>query len=311
VLTAVEFVDGYKDTLGPHFDTLVHRLHQGVPLGEALVQGNVTRLQRQTLLGAYTAESLAETLDDYYVHVYGKNDHKADDAALRLAATLEDVGIQRRRAQRMGALAFLPFLALLVTHAMRHEIPLFWASFAGFAVAFLALRKAPKMRALALKEAAQEFKEYLFLLPLFLSIALLQKTGFFSEISTLLQRGIATFGAGSVAYGQFWCCTVLSALLDNNVVADFSAKTLQGLDTSLLHLFAMAQIAGYALGGCWTHVGSAQSVVAYAFLQREINPHITPFHWIKNMTWVVLQIALVMTILIYLESWLILKNTYQ
>ena len=38
-----------------------------------------------------------------------------------------------------------------------------------------------------------------------------------------------------------------------------------------MHLFAMAQIAGYALGGCWTHIGCAQSVVAYAFIQRDVD----------------------------------------
>ena len=49
-----------------------------------------------------------------------------------------------------------------------------------------------------------------------------------------------------------------------------------GFDLSLLHLFAMAQIAGYALGGCWTHIGCAQSVVAYAFIQRDVDEHYTP-----------------------------------
>ena len=29
-------------------------------------------------------------------------------------------------------------------------------------------------------------------------------------------------------------------------------------------------LAGYALGGCWTHVGCAQSVVAYSFVQRTV-----------------------------------------
>lgn len=305
VLTAVEFVDGHKDLLGGRFDAVVRRLHQGVPMGEAMVNEEVPRPERLKLLGAFTDERLAGTLDEYYLHVYGENDHKADDAAVRLSEALEDVEVRRQRAQVIGALAFVPFVALLVVHAMRHEVNLFWASLAGFAVAFLGVRRAPKMRALAIKEAVHEFKEYLFLLPLFLSITLLQMTGFFSVISDVLHMGIEKLGPAHVAYGQFWFCTVLSALLDNNVVADFAARALHGLDTALIHLFAMAQIAGYALGGCWTHVGSAQSVVAYAFVQREISPRFTPFQWIKTMTPVILQIAAVMTALIYLESWLI------
>jgi hypothetical protein len=254
-------------------------------------------------MGAFTAENLAETVDDYYVHVFGRNDHKADDAALRLAAALEDVSVRRRRAQVVGAVAFVPFIGLLGFHAFHHGLPLFWASAAGFAVAWGAVAAVPKMRALALREAAHEYKEYLFLLPLFLSITLLQATGFFSVISDLLRRGIAALGAGHVAYGQFWFCTILSALLDNNVVADFAARALRGLDLALVHLFAMAQIAGYALGGCWTHVGSAQSVVAYAFVQREISPRYTPFQWIKTMTPVILQVAAALTVLVYAESW--------
>jgi Na+/H+ antiporter NhaD/arsenite permease-like protein len=75
-----------------------------------------------------------------------------------------------------------------------------------------------------------------------------------------------------------------------------------------MHLFAMAQIAGYALGGCWTHIGSAQSVVAYAFIRRDIDEHYTPVQWIKEMTPIIFQLLLLITVLIYLEgalfSWL-------
>ena len=37
----------------------------------------------------------------------------------------------RRRAQKIGALALVPFVALLVVHGIDHEVPLFLASFAG------------------------------------------------------------------------------------------------------------------------------------------------------------------------------------
>jgi Na+/H+ antiporter NhaD/arsenite permease-like protein len=64
----------------------------------------------------------------------------------------------------------------------------------------------------------------------------------------------------------------------------------------------MAQIAGYALGGCWTHIGCAQSVVAYAFIKRDVDEHYTPVQWIREMTPVVVQTFAVLTALIYLEG---------
>ena len=70
----------------------------------------------------------------------------------------------------------------------------------------------------------------------------------------------------------------------------------------MLHLFAMAQIAGYALGGCWTHIGCAQSVVAYAFIQRDVDEHYTPVQWIRDMTPVIVKTLVALTALIYLEN---------
>jgi Na+/H+ antiporter NhaD/arsenite permease-like protein len=64
----------------------------------------------------------------------------------------------------------------------------------------------------------------------------------------------------------------------------------------------MAQIAGYALGGCWTHIGCAQSVVAYAFIQRDVDERYTPVQWIRDITPVIVKILVLLTALIYLES---------
>ncbi len=105
-----------------------------------------------------------------------------------------------------------------------------------------------------------------------------------------------------MAFTQFLGATFLSAILDNNVVADFASRGLMGFDTNTLHLFAMAQIAGYALGGCWTHIGCAQSVVAYAFIQRDLDEHYGPVQWIKEMTPILFKILLVMAAVIYAES---------
>ncbi len=105
-----------------------------------------------------------------------------------------------------------------------------------------------------------------------------------------------------MAFAQFLGSTFLSAILDNNIVADFASRGLHGLDLNVLQFFAMAQIAGYALGGCWTHIGCAQSVVAYAFIQRDVDAHYTPVQWIKEMTPVIVQILVLMAVIIYAES---------
>ena len=97
------------------------------------------------------------------------------------------------------------------------------------------------------------------------------QAGFFDRLQTLIHGGIETIGVSHVAFVQFAASTFLSAILDNNVVADFASRALHGLDIGVLHLFAMAQIAGYAVGGCWTHIGSAQSVVAYGFIRRDVD----------------------------------------
>jgi Na+/H+ antiporter NhaD/arsenite permease-like protein len=109
-------------------------------------------------------------------------------------------------------------------------------------------------------------------------------------------------GALPVAWGQFLGATFLSAILDNNIVADFASRALSSLDLSVLHLFAMAQIAGYALGGCWTHIGSAQSVVAYAFIQRDLDAHYTPMQWIRDMTPVIVEMLALIAMVIWAES---------
>ena len=110
------------------------------------------------------------------------------------------------------------------------------------------------------------------------------------------------FRASHVAFAQFAGATFLSAILDNNVVADFGGRALQGLQVNLIRLFSMAQIAGYAVGGCWTHIGSAQSVVAYAFIRKDIDGDFTPFQWIKMMTPVIIEIFVVAAVLIYLQA---------
>jgi Na+/H+ antiporter NhaD/arsenite permease-like protein len=124
-------------------------------------------------------------------------------------------------------------------------------------------------------------------------------------MAALIRHGVDTLGHGAVAWAQFAGATFLSAILDNNIVADFASRALENFDLQLLHLFAMAQIAGYALGGCWTHIGSAQSVVAYSFIQRDVDAGYTPIQWIREMTPVILEMFALITIVIAIESWLL------
>ncbi len=306
VLLAAEFVDAHQDKLGSHYKAVEHRLHEGESLGAAMIHEGVPPETRKRILGLYVDESLAEELDQHYLYETEEDHHGRDQAAGKIRGMLREMKRHRSKSQKIGFLAFIPFVAFLIWHAVDHEVPLFLASFAGFTVAFLGILSIPKMRGLALREAKHEFSEYLFLLPLFFSITLLQKTGFFEIVASSIHDGLEKLGVIAMAYLQFVGAAFLSAILDNNVVADFAGRAIRGFELSVLHLFAMAQIAGYAAGGCWTHIGSAQSVVSYAFIRREVDPKYTPFQWIKAMTPVILEIFVLMTVIIVAES-LVLK----
>ena len=305
VLTAVEFIEDHIDLVSGHEEAVLHRLRQGEPLGAALVAEGVREAVRQKLLGAFVAGELAAPLDRHYVLSAQGDVAAADRADDPVESALAETRQRRLRAQWIGGLAFIPFLSLLLWHGMNHHVRLFWASFSGFAVALLGIISLPRVRRLALREGRQEFAEYYFLFPLFLSITLLQTAGFFDQLQGLLREGITRIGSSHVAFVQFTFCTGLSAILDNNIVADFAARPLHGLRVDLIHFFAMAQIAGYALGGCWTHIGCAQSVVAFAFVQRDIDEHFTPFQWIRLMTPTLLLLFALLTLFVYGEGLLI------
>ncbi len=281
---------------------VIWRIRNGEALGPALVREDVPFDVRRTILGHFVSEELADGLDRHYMLDVGGRYKEALVAQLAVAEVLEGMNKARRQAQQIGALALIPFIVMLIVHGLNHEVPLFLASFAGFFAALPAVWRQPRMRALALTEARVEYAEYYFLFPLFLSITLLTSAGFFDGMQRLIVAGIGALGQAHVAFIQFAGSTVLSAILDNNVVADFASRGLIGLDLHLLELFAMAQIVGYALGGCWTHIGCAQSVVAYAFIQRDLDPAYTPIEWIKEMTPIIIKIMVAMTVLIYVES---------
>ena len=291
-----------RPELGDRAELVLQRLRGGDSLGLALVRERVPEAIRKRLLGHLVSEDLADALDRHYILDAAGDRAGALVAERSVDETLAALAHVRQRAQKIGALALVPFVGLLIFHGFHNEMPLFLASFAGFAVAVLGIARIPKMRALALRDARHEYAEYYFLFPLFLSITLLTKGGFFGQMQGLIHYGIETLGRAHVAFAQFLGCTFLSAILDNNIVADFASHGLHNLETATLHLFAMAQIAGYALGGCWTHIGSAQSVVAYAFIQRDVDANYTPVQWIKELTPVILEMMAVITVILYAES---------
>jgi hypothetical protein len=303
VMTPAELIEGHREDLGHDTaERVMERLRQGESLGIAMIRADVPELTRKILLGHYVTDELADGLDRHYMYAQEGLDEQAFMAELAVDESLAAIAYDRKWAQRIAGFALLPFFALLIIHGLNNDVPLFLSSFAGFAAALPAIFKLRRMRGLAFREAHLEYAEYYFLFPLFLSITLLTSAGFFDVMQTLVVRGVDVLGHSHVAFAQFLGSTVLSAILDNNIVADFASRGLHGLGLNVLKFFAMAQIAGYALGGCWTHIGCAQSVVAYAFIQRDVDEHYTPVRWIKEMTPVILQTMAIMGAIIYLEG---------
>lgn len=305
VLTPLEFVQEHEAELGSRASAVARQIQRGQTLGQALVEEGVPPETRRKVLGEFVMPSLADDLDDHYVKLAAGHPEAAAQSQRHIHAAIRRISGRRLAAQVVGAAALVPFVGLLVAHALHHHtVPLFWASCAGFVFAFLGIITLPKMRALALRDAWHEYGEYFFLFPLFLSISLLARVGFFDQLQGLLRQGIENAGPAHIAFGQFAGATVLSAMLDNNVVADFASRALHGLELGLIYLFSMAQIAGYATGGCWTHIGSAQSVVAFAFIRRDVDARYTPLQWIKEMTPVLLATVAALSVLIYVRAWL-------
>lgn len=298
VLLPVEFAEAHAAELGAHAAAVVERTRSGEAVGLALVHAGVAQPLRKLLLGRFLDESLADALDRHYVLESQHLSPGLDEGEVVIARALAKLDKRRIVARRTGLLAALPFGGLLVAHALNHQVPIFLASFAGLAVALAAIWSLPKMRGAALRAAWVEFSEYLFLLPLFFSISLLTRSEFFGQFQQLIQSGSRAMSPASMALVQFFGSSVLSALLDNNVVADFAARAIQGLPPVLILLFSMSQIAGYALGGCWTHIGSAQSVVAYAFIRRDLDPRFGPLQYVRAFSPLLATMAVVLTLYI-------------
>ena len=225
----------------------------------------------------------------------------AEQAVDEVLAAMAQV---RQRAQKIGAFALVPFFGMLIVHAVYNER----AAVPGVvrrhsSPRCLASRASRKMRALALREARQEYAEYYFLFPLFLSITLLTSAGFFDVMQSLVAARHRDARPGACRRSRsFWAARFCRRSSTTTSWPILRPAACTASTSAVLHFFAMAQIAGYALGGCWTHIGCAQSVVAYAFIQRDVDEHYTPVQWIREMTPIVVQTFVVLTALIYFEG---------
>lgn len=294
VFSDVEVIEAHREALGVQYVDLVTHVQRGASLGEGMQQIGVPAPLRRQLLGMISTEELALRLDDYFGAQAAGDAERREALGRAIKVELQALASPLRRFRALGLLGLLLFVALLFVHARSHVLPLFVAPLLGALVAALGLWSETKIRRLALTDTAHEYAEYLFLIPLFLSITLLLHSGFFVELQSLLHHATQTVDRGALALLQLVGCTALSAILDNNVVADFASRALTGLPIQLIYLFATAQIAGYAAGGCWTHIGSAQSVVAFAFIHRDLDAAYTPVAWIKDITSILFWLVLVL-----------------
>lgn len=297
-----EFAPRLKDK-ARQVEALYHEGHHPI---SAMIRAGVDKATLHRFIDEYLGKEFLEPVSNYYRHRIkrrsrGEMEQEMVEAGI-IERLLESTRVQRHAAQTWSRIAFIPFIALLILHAKSHNVPLFISSIAGFGVALIGIIAHPKMRRLALHEAVHEYKEYLFLFPLFLSITMLTTVGFFDLLKSAILHGIETIGHAHVAVIQFIGANLLSAILDNNVVADFASRAIIGMNE--MYLFSASQIAGYAIGGSLTHIGCAQSVVAFAYILKYIEPNFTPLDWIRSIWKPFLAISIAMIIVIYVMAFL-------
>lgn len=266
---------------GTLLQKVLTRLRNGQPLGAALAEAEVSREKQVEILAAFTGtDDRGEALATHYDPNETEEGRQAADRKFYLL--IRPPAMQRLGSRAWALGGFVAFIGLLVAHTLNHHVPVWTAPLVGALVGYVGLVKGP-MRQLVRRQALHEMEGYLFLPPLFLSISLLGDTGFFERLQPTFRELVAEHGSFLPAAVQLFVTTVLSAVLDNNVVAAAGAKFLQGLPLQDTHLFSMAQIMGYALGGCLTVIGSAQSILAYGFIRAHVDPEYTAKMWLRDV----------------------------
>ena len=180
-------------------------------------------------------------------------------------------------------------------------MPLFLASFAGFFAAWPAISSIPKMRSLAVREARQEYGEYYFLFPLFLSISLLTTAGFFEGMSGCFIR-VSELSERPMWRSRSSSDRPFSPPSSITTSSPTSPRALLGFDVKTLHLLR------------WRRSPATPSVVAgrTSAARNQSWPmhsssatwtrHFRPVQWIREMTPVIIKILVVMAAIIYSES---------
>ncbi len=110
VLTPVEFVEDHAAELGEHAEGVLGWLRQGESLGIALFRENVPEATRKNLLGHFVSEELADPLDRHYQLLYARDHEGARQAERVIGENLASLAHLRRRAQKIGAIAVVPFI---------------------------------------------------------------------------------------------------------------------------------------------------------------------------------------------------------
>lgn len=265
---------------GAQLDSVLANLRSGMVLGKALVEAKIAREAQVQILGAFSGGAdRGEALVDHYDPEKSLLERKA--AAQRFYKLIYNPAMLRLKARGWAVGGFVVFLVLLIAHTLHHSIPVWLAPIVGAMIGYVGLPRGP-MRRLVQHQALHQMKEYIFLPPLFLSISLLGETHFFESFQPVFQRLIEVHGTFLPAEVQLFATTFLSALADNNVVAGAGAQFLTGLPLHHTWVFAMSQIMGYALGGCLTSIGSAQSILAMAFIRSHIEPDFSPKGWLRS-----------------------------
>ena len=97
---------------------VIARIRRGETLGLALIDEGVPLETRRVLLGHFVAEELADGLDRHYILDAAEQYEAAFQAELAVNEVLAAMARRRRHAQRIGGLALIPFVALLIVHGV-------------------------------------------------------------------------------------------------------------------------------------------------------------------------------------------------
>ena len=104
----------------------------------ALVEERVPESTRKKMLGDFLTPDVAQALEEHYAR-RAHHESESTESEKKIRTALENARRKRVRAQRVGALSFVPFVGLLVWHAVDHSVPLFWSSIVAFFAALIAI----------------------------------------------------------------------------------------------------------------------------------------------------------------------------